>query len=117
MSQALLGTDQQECMDCLGRMRGIIKRLTEAAPGLLSLTMELRHEMMDLTSRLQALRCTQAAQRMTGEAPPLREQAPIAEMPLFAHKNGHVLTPLDVERMRETLHRAGDHTLDGEEAE
>lgn len=97
-----LGNEQQEVMACLGRMRETIKRLTDAAPSVLTLTLELRHEMIELTSRVTAMQCTQAAQRMTGEAPPLTQTSRIDDTTLFL----------------KSLHRAGDHTLDdGEEVQ
>lgn len=113
--EARSATEEADITRCLEAMRAKLTTLEKAAPGLARLTADVRLEMMSLVGHVNALRATQAAKRMTGEASPLIEQEPVNHLPLFAHEDGHVLTPLDVGRMRETLHRTGDYTMDDEE--
>jgi hypothetical protein len=109
-------------------MRAALSRIEHSAPQLTALTLAVRHQMIVLNSQVQALKTTVAAERMTGAQPQVPRQASIEELPIFAH--GHVLTALEVDaiathpvvtgkpavRMLSSLHRAGDHTLDEEEA-
>jgi hypothetical protein len=111
MSLESRGTTEEAAITaCLERMRAKVTRLEKAAPGLIPLTLEVRHEMMELISHVRALRTTHAAARMIGAEPPLTQQAPVEELPIFAH--GHVLTADEIEAMQQTLHRAGDWTQD-----
>jgi hypothetical protein len=84
-------TEEGTVLNTLEQMRAEITRLEKAAPQLVELTLELRHRMILLTSQVQALRSTTAALRMVGET-------------------------VQCEQMLISLHRAGDHSLDREEA-
>jgi len=120
-----MDTEEAAVTACLERLRAKVTRLEQAVPTLIPLTLAVRHEMIDLLSHVRALRTTHAAARMVGLEAPLAQQAPIEELPIFNH--GHVLTAHDVQRMNErpgnasaflqSLHRAGDHSLDPEEKE
>lgn len=92
----------------LAAMRAIITRIGEAAPALQKLNVELRLEMMTLTSLVIGVQVTEAAQVAVGLMQPMAQQQPVDEMPIFAHK--HVLTPADIAAMERTLRRAGDDT-------
>lgn len=61
-----------------------------------------------IATELQGGDATIAAARMTGQAP--HPQTSAAELPLHPANQEH-------ERMLETLHRAGDHTLDPEDTD
>jgi len=111
MSLETRGTTEEAAITaCLERMRTKVTRLEKAAPGLIPLTLEVRHEMIELITHVGALRTTHAAARMIGDEPPLAQQAPVDELPIFAH--GHVLNADEIDAMEAFRHREGDHTQD-----
>lgn len=102
----------------LSEMRAIIARLEALRiPVVERMMLELRHQMIDLTARLNEMEVNAAAKRMTGEAEPLKPQASIADTPLFAHASAHAALSADEleARMQRAHWREGDHTLDREE--
>lgn len=102
----------------LSEMREIIKRLEALGiPAVSRLLMDLRHQMIDLTTRLNEQDSDAAAKRMIGEAEQLKPQAPIEETPLFAHASAYAAPNAEEleQRMQLAHWREGDHTLDREE--
>lgn len=102
----------------LSEMRATIKRLEELGiPVVERLAMDLRHQMIDLTARLNEQDASAAARRMTGAEAPLTMQAPVDDTPLFAHAASSTAPDADVleRRMMQAHWREGDHTLDSEE--
>ena len=78
-------------MGTLELMRAEITRLEQAVPETIRMTLELRCWMMQLTTQVRALRAALAAREKADE--PARREALVR-----------------------SLHRAGDHSLDEEEA-
>lgn len=103
---------------CLKKMRGQIAKI-EAHPieAVRRDAMELRHQMIELTSLINALQTTAAARRMTGDAEPLKPQAPIEETPLFVAAAAKAAPSADdLERRILQAHwREADHTQDPQE--
>lgn len=93
-------------------VRLVFGEIEQACPAMAGLCASGRLALIGLTAKINALDTTMGALRMTGQAPPLPEQKPVEETPLFSVPAGRPLQETDLERMRESLHRAGDHSLD-----
>lgn len=99
-------------------MRATIKRLESLGNATVnSIALELRHQMIDLTARVNEMAVNAAARRMTGDAEQLKPQAAIEETPLFARvAMSETPSAEDIERKMLQAHwREGDHTQDREE--
>lgn len=85
------------------------------------MAMDLRHEMISLTSLINGQSVAIAAARMCGRAEPLPTQAPVDELPIFTQAarpaDGHALTVEEIEAMEAFRHREGDHTQDHQREE
>lgn len=105
---------------CLRKMRGQIARI-EAHPveAVRRDAMELRHQMIELVSLINGLQTTAAARRMTGEAEPLKPQAPIEDTPLFVAAAAQSAPSADQlqKRILQAHWREGDHTQDPQQEE
>jgi hypothetical protein len=108
--EARVGNECATLRARLSSMRVTVGELEELFPGAHRLLSALRVDMACLASEINALDATCGALRMTGQAAPLIEQRPVHETPLFAPQ------PTLSEAQMRSLHRAGDHTLDREEA-
>lgn len=88
------------------------------SPAVSRITGNIRVIMLSLASRINELSVHQAARRMVGEEPALVRAAPVEELPIFAAAD-KALTAPEVARLKQlqSLHRAGDHSLDPEEEE
>lgn len=115
MSHLSGNTEETPLQGCLKRMRSQIAKI-EAHPveAVRRDAMELRHQMIELVSLINALQTTAAARRMTGEAEPLKPQAPIDDTPLFVAAAAKAApTAEDLERrILQARWREGDHTQD-----
>lgn len=106
---------RRECAEIRAEVtsvRLIFGEIESACPAMMELCAAGRVTLAGLVAKINALDVTLAALRMTGQAPPLPEQKPVAETPLFSLPAGRPLQATDLERMRESLRRAGDHSLD-----
>lgn len=102
-----------EMQECLKGMRSQIARIEGCGIKAISdMAMGLRHQMITLASLINGLEVDLGAARMCGRAEPLKQQAPVDELPIFTHAHGHTLTVEEIEAMERTLHRAGDRTQD-----
>jgi len=101
---------------CLSGMRAKIARIEACGIKPISdMAMDLRHQMISLTSLVNGLEVDIGVARMVGRAEPLKPQAPIDNLPIFTQ--GHTLTAVEIEAMEKFRWREGDHTQDkGEEA-
>lgn len=100
----------------LREMRATIKSLEALGNANVNrLALELRHQMIDLTARVNEMAVNAAARRMTGDAEPLRPQAAIEETPLFA-RAAMIAAPSaeELARIDQAHWREGDHTQDRE---
>lgn len=107
----------QEIQTCLKRMREQIAKIEGCGIVPISnMAMELRHQMISLTSHINGLETDMAAARMCGRAEPLKAQAPVDELPIFTQalkrEDGHALTVEEIEAMEAFRHREGDYTQD-----
>ncbi len=110
--EARIGRECAEIRAEVTSVRLVFVEIEQACPALAQLCASGRMALIGLTAKVNALDTTLGAMRMTGQAPPLTEQKPVEETPLFALPLGRPLEPADLERMRDSLHRAGDHSLD-----
>lgn len=98
---------------CLSGMRAKIARIEACGIKPISdMAMDLRHQMISLTSLVNGLEVDIGVARMVGRAEPLKPQAPIDDLPIFTHAHGHVLSADEIDAMEAFRHREGDHTQD-----
>lgn len=105
----------RECAEIraeIASVRLVFGEIERACPAMMELCGSGRVALAGLAAKVNALEATLGALRMTGQAPQLPEQKPVVETLLFSLPVGRPLQADDLERMRESLHRAGDHSLD-----
>lgn len=91
--------------EVLGRMRDSLTKVEKAFPAAVRQTGEVRHLQIDINSRLQQILVLAGKEVMLGGM----EQATRQDL----HSEYELMQPRAL--MLESLHRAGDHTLDDEE--
>lgn len=110
--EARVGRECAEIRAEIASVRLVFGEIEQACPAMMELCASGRVTLAGLAAKVNALDVTLAALRMTGQAPALPEQKKVEETPLFSLPVGRPLQEADLERMRESLHRAGDHSLD-----
>ena len=105
----------------MGEIREQLTELEHAMPGACGRTANIRQIMMTLATRLTGIKVIAAKEVMCGNEEPATKQECTEDLELFANapRNDGSLKPYRPlpyhSAMLESLHRAGDHTLDDEE--
>lgn len=104
------------CVDDHELIRKLLRQIDQRAPGLLSVTGEIRNHLLDLGQRYNRMRIEMSVSVMVGdgefEAPSAcRGQRTLSELPMFARLDE---SPETRARFIQTLHEVGDRTLDAD---
>lgn len=116
----------------MGEIRAQLTALEHAMPGVCGRTGNIRQIMMTLTTRLTGIKVIAAKEVMCGNEEPATKQERLEDLELFAGVMAPMplpeITPKDLQcvmrhssqargqaALLNSLHRAGDHSLDTEE--
>lgn len=97
----------------LGCIREELTRAGHAHPAVCNVVSDVLQRCMSLASLITTLETIAAAKRQTGEHKQLPKQERTENLELFAASAARGRS-VELDRIRASLHRAGDHTLDVE---